>query len=46
MNAAQNGIDPTGDIHSTADYKRHLAYVLSKRAIRQAVARAREAREL
>ncbi len=46
MHAAQNEIDPTGDIHSTADYKRHLAYVLSKRAIGQAVARARESREL
>ena len=41
-NAAQNEIDPTGDIHATAEYKRHLAYVLGKRAIRQAISRARE----
>ncbi len=40
--AAQNEIDPTGDIHATADYKRHLAFVLGKRAIERAVARARE----
>ena len=46
MHAAQNEIDPTGDIHATAAYKRHLAYVLGKRAIQQAVTRAREARGL
>ncbi len=46
MNAAQNEIDPTGDIHATANYKRHLAYVLGKRAIQQAVTRSREARGL
>lgn len=40
--AARNEIDPTGDIHATAEYKRHLAFVLGKRAIQQAVARARE----
>lgn len=40
--AAQNEIDPTGDIHATAEYKRHLATVLGRRAIEQAVARARE----
>jgi CO/xanthine dehydrogenase FAD-binding subunit len=42
MNAARNEIEPTGDIHATADYKRHLAFVLGKRAIQQAVSRARE----
>ncbi len=46
MNAAQNEIEPAGDIHATTDYKRHLAYVLGKRAIQQAAARAREARGL
>lgn len=40
--AAQNEIDPTGDIHATAEYKRHLASVLGRRAIEQAVSRARE----
>jgi carbon-monoxide dehydrogenase medium subunit len=40
--AAQDEIDPTGDIHATADYKRHLAHVLGRRAITTAVARARE----
>jgi CO/xanthine dehydrogenase FAD-binding subunit len=42
LNGAQNEIDPTGDIHATADYKRHLAYVLGKRAIQQAISRAGE----
>jgi carbon-monoxide dehydrogenase medium subunit len=40
--AARDEIDPTGDIHATADYKRHLAAVLGRRAIETAVARARE----
>lgn len=30
-------IDPVGDIHATADYRRHLAGVLTIRAIRQAL---------
>ena len=38
--SARQAIDPTGDIHATADYKRHLADVLTKRALRQAFARA------
>jgi carbon-monoxide dehydrogenase medium subunit len=29
-------IDPAGDIHATADYRRHLAHVLVARAVRQA----------
>lgn len=44
--AAQEEIDPTGDIHATAAYKRHLAAVLGRRAIWQAVARARQGRGL
>lgn len=44
--AAQNEIDPTGDIHATAVYKRHLAYILGKRAIQKAISRAREGRGL
>lgn len=37
--ASQNEIDPRGDIHATADYKRHLAKVLTVRALKQAFAR-------
>jgi carbon-monoxide dehydrogenase medium subunit len=40
--AARDEIDPTGDIHATAGYKRHLAGVLGRRAIEMAVTRARE----
>lgn len=40
MHAARNEIEPGGDIHATADYRRHLAFVLGRRAIAQAVARA------
>ena len=42
QSAAQHEIDPTGDIHATAEYKRHLAYVLGRRALEQAVTRARQ----
>lgn len=42
--AAQEEIHPTGDIHATAAYKRHLAAVLGRRAILQAVTRARQGR--
>lgn len=38
--ASQNEIEPLGDIHATADYKRHLAKVLTVRALRQAFERA------
>lgn len=38
--AAQTEIDPTGDIHATAAYKRHLAHVLGKRVMETAVERA------
>lgn len=41
MHAERNEIEPTGDIHATADYRRHLAFVLCKRAIEIAVSRAR-----
>ena len=29
-------IDPEDDIHATADYRRHLAHVLTERALREA----------
>ena len=37
--ATQNEIEPTGDVHATADYKRHLAKVLTVRALKQAIAK-------
>lgn len=41
--AAGDEMEPAGDIHATADYKRHLARVLTRRVLNQAAARAREA---
>ena len=38
--AAQDEIDPVDDVHGTAVYKRHLAHVLGKRALHQAITRA------
>lgn len=38
--AIRHEIDPVTDIHASADYKRHLAGVLAKRAIKQAAQRA------
>jgi aerobic carbon-monoxide dehydrogenase medium subunit len=29
-------LDPPGDVHASADYRRHLAEVLALRAVRQA----------
>jgi CO/xanthine dehydrogenase FAD-binding subunit len=40
LNAATLDIDPTGDIHASADYRRHLAQVLARRVLAQAFARA------
>jgi carbon-monoxide dehydrogenase medium subunit len=37
--AAQNEIEPTTDVHATAAYKRHLAKVLTIRALKQAIAK-------
>ncbi len=39
--AAEKEIEPTGDIHASEDYKRHLAAVLARRALRAAAERAR-----
>ena len=41
---AREEIDPTGDLHASAAFKRHLARVLTARALRRAVERAGEAR--
>jgi CO/xanthine dehydrogenase FAD-binding subunit len=38
--AVRDQVDPEGDIHATADYRRHLAAVLATRAIRAASERA------
>jgi carbon-monoxide dehydrogenase medium subunit len=37
---AGEGTDPPGDLNATPDYKRHLARILTRRALEQAVARA------
>lgn len=41
--AAQGEVRPAGDVHATADYRRHLAGVLVRRVLAAATARAREA---
>jgi len=38
--AADEEIEPSGDIHASADFKRHLARVLTRRALAEAAARA------
>lgn len=38
--AAREASDPTGDIHATADFRRHLVEVLTRRALRAAWGRA------
>jgi carbon-monoxide dehydrogenase medium subunit len=38
--ASRDEMDPTGDIHASADFKRHLARVLTGRALRRAWSRA------
>jgi carbon-monoxide dehydrogenase medium subunit len=41
--ASRDEIDPPTDVHATPDFKRHLARVLTRRALRRAAERAREA---
>jgi carbon-monoxide dehydrogenase medium subunit len=41
--AAREDIDPHGDIHASREYRRHLAAVLTRRALARAFARAKEA---
>ena len=40
--AASDDIDPSSDIHATAEFRRHLAKVLARRALEQACRRAAE----
>lgn len=40
--AAQDEVEPDSDIHATADYKRHLAKVLTKKVLTTAFERAKE----
>ncbi len=42
VHASQNEIQPTSDIHATAEFKCHLAKVLTIRALRQAFERANQ----
>jgi CO/xanthine dehydrogenase FAD-binding subunit len=39
--ASRDEMDPTGDIHASSDFKRHLARVVTGRALRRAFARAK-----
>lgn len=39
--AASDEIDPGGDIHATAEFRRHLANVLTRRALEEALQRAK-----
>lgn len=39
--ASQDDIDPIGDIHASAPYRRHLARVLARRVLSKALTRAR-----
>lgn len=38
--AAREAVDPPSDVHATSDYRRHLARVLSRRALTTAIERA------
>jgi len=39
---AQEDIDPFGDVHASADFRRHLASILARRVLTRAVERAQE----
>ncbi len=40
--ASQNEIEPMGNMHATVEYQRHLAFVLTRRALRMALERAQK----
>jgi carbon-monoxide dehydrogenase medium subunit len=39
--AAERDVDPPGDIHATAAYRRHLVEILTRRALVRAVEKAK-----
>ncbi len=41
--AVRQAVDPDGDIHASAEYRRHVAGVLTERALREALSRLQEA---
>jgi carbon-monoxide dehydrogenase medium subunit len=43
--AAAESAEPVTDLHASADYRRHLVEVLTRRALSEAVSRARETRQ-
>ena len=40
VRAADEGLEPLADIHADAEHKRHLARVVARRALEQALERA------
>lgn len=42
-NAVRAAIEPDGDIHASAEYRKHVAGVLTQRALREALTRVKEA---
>jgi carbon-monoxide dehydrogenase medium subunit len=41
--AVRGAVSPDGDIHASAEYRRHVAGVLAQRALRESLSRAQEA---
>jgi aerobic carbon-monoxide dehydrogenase medium subunit len=41
--AVRDAVSPDGDIHASAEYRRHVAGVLAQRALRESLSRAQEA---
>ncbi len=44
--ASHEDVDPSGDIHATAAYRRHLVQVLAQRALTEAFERAENHQEV
>jgi len=41
--AVRTAVTPDGDIHASAEYRKHVAGVLTQRALREALSRTKEA---